>query len=569
MSELKEIVKYTRKLNVLYVEDDIDIQKTTVEFFENFFDNIVLASDGLEAWNLYIESPFDIIITDISMPIMNGIELIGKIREKDKLQSIIVFSALNDASYMTSCISLNVDGYILKPFNMQNMLETLKKVSYKISFDLQSTSNGLGEFESQFNTDKLTSLKSHSSFIEDIANISSSEIPVMILINIDKFHIYNEIYGLDIGDEILRIFAKRLESFNSQKGYDVYRVSGDEFAFFEKVNIIDSDKYISDIEELVEYIESNPLTISGIEERISLSLSIGIAFNEENIYSRADMALIEARKRGRTYLGFSADLDRREELKVNLYWREEINRALLEKRVHAYYQAIVDKNKSILKYEALMRITQVTEDSTIKLISPKDFMDFSKVSKQYIGLTKIVIEEAFKTMIEYNVHVAINITYHDIENREINKLLKEQIAKHHLATKVNFDISTQVIFELLEDSSHHDYDKFVAFIDEYKKLGVVITIDNFGLGFANMSKISAMSPNYVKIDSSLIKNIATDKHAHTLVTAIVKFTKELGIKTIAEHVSSKEIFDISRELGIDEFQGYYFSEPSAKIKEEL
>ena len=178
-----------------------------------------------------------------------------------------------------------------------------------------------------------------------------------------------------------------------------------------------------------------------------------------------------------------------------------------------------------------------------------------------------MINQAFDTMLQNNVHIAINLTFHDIANRELNKLLHERITKHNLATKIDFDINSQVIFELLEHANHEDYDKFVSFINEFKALGVLITIDNFGLGFANMSKVIAMSPNYVKIDAVLMKNIDKDKHAYTLVQAIVKFTKELGIKTIAEHISSETIFKISKELGINEFQGTCFGKPLQNLEE--
>ena len=88
------------------------------------------------------------------------------------------------------------------------------------------------------------------------------------------------------------------------------------------------------------------------------------------------------------------------------------------------------------------------------------------------------------------------------------------------------------------------------------------------MGFANMSKIAAMAPNYVKIDSALIQNLDTDKHALSLVEAIVKFTTELGIKTVAEHVTTKEIFEISKDVGIDEFQGSYFSEALKDVSQD-
>jgi len=163
-------------------------------------------------------------------------------------------------------------------------------------------------------------------------------------------------------------------------------------------------------------------------------------------------------------------------------------------------------------------------------------------------------------MIEHNIHVGINLTFHDIENKEINKLLRSRISKHHIASKTKFDISSQVIFELLEHHNDEDYELFMNFIEEFKALGVLITIDNFGLGFSNMSKVAAISPNYVKIDATLMKNLDTDKHALSLVKAIVLFANELGIKTIGERITNEKIFDIALALGIDEFQGSYIGE---------
>jgi EAL domain-containing protein (putative c-di-GMP-specific phosphodiesterase class I) len=71
-----------------------------------------------------------------------------------------------------------------------------------------------------------------------------------------------------------------------------------------------------------------------------------------------------------------------------------------------------------------------------------------------------------------------------------------------------------------------------------------------------------LKPDYIKIDGSLIKNIDTDKDSFELVKAIVQFSKELNIKTIAEYVHNKEVFDIVFNLGVDEFQGYHFGKPS-------
>jgi len=529
--------------------------------FENFFLHVSVAQDGKEALEIFKQEHFDLLITDLSMPRMNGFDLIENIKAITPSLPIIVFSAWDDPSYINECIKLNVDAYMNKPLKADNLMDAVYKVSLQIN-DIRKM------FKNSFDIDALTMLKSHNLFQEEIKTVQHNDIPVMILINIDDFYIYNELYGLENGDKILSAFANNLKIFTQDLDYQVFRMNGNEFAFYEKVTALDSDKYTQDIESLFDFIEQNPIQLDGIKELITLSITIGISFSNDNLYGKADMALHEARKRGRRYLGFSADTDRRKELKNNLYWREAIAQALLNNQIHTYYQPIVDAHKKTLRYEALMRMRQVQEDGEVVLISPSKFIDFSKVSKQYIELTKIVIEESFASMIKYNVDISINITFHDIENREINKLLHHKISKHHLASRTKFDISSQVIFELLEHSNSEDYERFVSFIDEFKTLGVLITIDNFGMGFANMSKIAAIAPNYVKIDSTLMKNIDTDKHALSLVKAIVKFTSELGIKTIAEHVTSKEIFEISKEIGIDEFQGFYLSEPLEDIDQD-
>jgi len=96
-------------------------------------------------------------------------------------------------------------------------------------------------------------------------------------------------------------------------------------------------------------------------------------------------------------------------------------------------------------------------------------------------------------------------------------------------------------------------------------LGVRIAIDDFGSGYSNFSQILEIHPDYIKIDGTLIENIDIDTHAFILTNAIVTFFNELGIKVIAEYVHSKKIHDILQGFKIDEFQGYFFSEPLREI----
>ena len=132
MKNPKKILEYTKELNLLYVEDDKSMQKRSVEMFSNFFDNITTADNCQEGLDLYNKSSFDIVITDISMPKMDGIELNQNIRQYNPSIPIIVFSAWNDSTNMSACISLDIDAYMLKPLDSSNLIDALYKVYLKV-----------------------------------------------------------------------------------------------------------------------------------------------------------------------------------------------------------------------------------------------------------------------------------------------------------------------------------------------------------------------------------------------------------------------------------------------------
>ena len=103
------------------------------------------------------------------------------------------------------------------------------------------------------------------------------------------------------------------------------------------------------------------------------------------------------------------------------------------------------------------------------------------------------------------------------------------------------------------------------FIVNMKALGVRIALDDFGSGYANFSHLIELKPDYIKIDGSLIKNIDKDINAFILVRSITMFSKEMGIKVIAEYIHNEDVYNKVQELDIYGYQGYYLSVPSAEI----
>lgn len=127
-----QTISFTKDLSILYAEDDVELQEQTKDFFEVLFKRVVTVNNGADALTKYKEEQFDIVISDVKMPLMNGIELATCIRKINPIQSIIIVSAYNDSESLVQFINLNVQQFIQKPIDIDNMLQTLYLTSKAI-----------------------------------------------------------------------------------------------------------------------------------------------------------------------------------------------------------------------------------------------------------------------------------------------------------------------------------------------------------------------------------------------------------------------------------------------------
>ena len=141
-SDIKKLIEFSKTLNLLYVEDDEIVAKHTLKLFNRFFDDIIVSKNGREGLEEFKKAnttkDIDIVITDINMPIMNGIEMLKQIKEINKNVHCIILSAHNEISYFTDSIKIGVDGYILKPIENNQFLDTLFKIINNIKFEQDS-----------------------------------------------------------------------------------------------------------------------------------------------------------------------------------------------------------------------------------------------------------------------------------------------------------------------------------------------------------------------------------------------------------------------------------------------
>lgn len=138
LDKLKDIIIYTKNLNVLYVEDSFSVQQQTMKMLSSFFKKIELANNGKIALEIFEKYDFDLIITDIKMPLLDGIGFIEIIRNLDKKIPIIVLSAHDDKDYFLKSINAGIDGYILKPYTLEQIIQTLANIVEKYDFSVKT-----------------------------------------------------------------------------------------------------------------------------------------------------------------------------------------------------------------------------------------------------------------------------------------------------------------------------------------------------------------------------------------------------------------------------------------------
>ena len=401
----------------------------------------------------------------------------------------------------------------------------------------------------QLYTDELTGLSNRNALFKDLKDKKNTFVAIL---NIRNFKEINDAFGFETGNYILKELADGYAPYAKEKGFISYRVGGDEFV------IINSDKSISTAEfekfiiEILYKIEHTTFKLENENISINIHMYAGICFDADRRLEKADMALAVAKRHRKEFVVYSQEKNTKDTHLNNIEIINKVRNALEDDNIIVYYQPIVDLEGNINKYEALVRMRDGNE-----ILSPYFFLDISKRTKHYSNITRVVIEKTFDKFKNINKSFSINITADDILNEDIYALIKNKMQDCKTPSKV--------VFELVESDDLYNLTEIEDFINMIKDMGAQIAIDDFGTGYSNFSYMMKIKPNYLKIDGSLIKNIDSDMNAKKIVKTIVLFAKELDIKTIAEFVHSKEIFEICKELGVDEFQGYYFSEPKAGL----
>jgi len=371
------------------------------------------------------------------------------------------------------------------------------------------------------------------------------------MLNIDSFSMINDVYGFDVGDQMLLQFGNILRDVSCPM-CTIYRLEADIFAILAcSTGVRDVQKEVLRIQNSI---SKNSFLINGIEHRINVTIGV-VDHDMGNMIQKAEIALREARKKSRNRVQvYSDNLGVITQIKENTKWTKWLKDALDNNKLIAYYQPIVDcSSGEIVKYEALVRLER---DGVI--YTPFHFLSTARYAGLLYQITQQVFEQACARFSTTTLDFSVNITDQDLLEHGFVEFI-EQRRKHYGIE------SSRIYFEILEDSSILTNPIAEKHLNELIALGYRLCLDDFGVQCSNFAQLGNLDLDIVKIDGIYIKDIDVNKKSQVVTESILFFTSKIGVKTVAEFVHSPQVYEIVKAMGVDYAQGYFLGEPKPDL----
>ena len=403
------------------------------------------------------------------------------------------------------------------------------------------------EIREKIYTNFLTGLPNRNKLIEDS---HKNPFTSLAFLNIDKFQSVNDVYGEETGNIALQKSAEFLDEKVDGTTLSLYHLGGDEFAITATKNThLDRNSFIQIIENILQEFRDETFTCE--EKKFNFMMSSGVAFNNKKILAYADMALKNAKKQNIPLSVFEDDKLLEKIHQENIACHKKLLHAIETDNVVSFFQPLMpiqDKTK-VTKYESLVRL----KEDNGNIIPPFNFLQAARSNRLYHKVTKAVINNTLAVVSKYRVPCSINFSLNDLNNKETMKLF--------FTILNDYKFNELLTIELLETEDFTNYQVVNDFCIKVRSYGLKIALDDFGSGYSNFSHLIHLPIDYIKIDATLISNIDRDNNSVIMVETIVSLAKKLHVETIAEFVSSGEILEVVKSLGVDYAQGFHLGKP--------
>jgi diguanylate cyclase (GGDEF)-like protein len=583
----------------LLIVDDINDNRTilTRRFQRRGFE-VVEADSGYVAIELIGRESFDLVLLDVMMPGIDGIETLKRIRSQKSASAlpVIMVTAKAESDNIVDALELGANDYVTKPVDFAVALarvntqisrkraeqqvalanEELRKANEDLERRVEERTSRLVDAnqrlkveiadrqESQARSqylayhDSLTGLGNRLLFKEQLEealkDVSVTPHPLaVIFLDLDGFKAVNDTLGHSVGDLLLKSVATKLRDILPRTDR-IARLGGDEFAILQ-ISATQPGSSIALAEKIIEII-GQPCSIDGHDVTVGASVGIAVAhpgeMNTENFLKSADLAMYSAKSDGRgTYRMFDPEMDAIVQARRIL--ERDMRTALAQDDFRLFYQPLVNlQTRRVTAFEALMRWQHPVRGG----VPPAEFIPVAEEMGLIVQLGEWALRQACAEAVGWpdGICVSVNLSPLQFAKGNLVSTVVSALASSGLpASRLELEITETV---LLEKS-----DRNILILNQLRKLGVRISMDDFGTGYSSIGYLRSFPFDKIKIDQSFVRDLMVDEGSLAIVRAIAGLGVSFGMTTTAEGVETEEQMRCLNLEGCIEVQGYLYSKP--------
>ena len=532
------------------VVDDEEVNRDMLGFILGSTYEVMYASDGEEALDM-IRSFSDIlslVLLDIMMPKKDGYQVLEEMGEDPSLQKIPVIVLTSEKEAEIRSLKLGAADFLTKPYDLPEVI--LARVGHSI--DLYENTNLIHATE----TDALTGLYNKEFFYEYCEQYMKHhpETPLdAIVMNVNRFHLINAMYGRHFGDKILCAVSNRLRHTVMVLGGMACRYDADSFYLY----IPHTDDYEGLFHSIV--IGITELMKDG-ESRLRMGVYSNVSRDNslEDNFGWALQACNSLRNQlGGRYAFFDESMHNERIREATLL--EDFDTALENGQFEIYYQPkyiIRGDEPKFISAEALAR----WHHPTLGMIDPDEFIPLFEENGLISKLDRYVWTNVGKQIrtwsddLGVSISVSVNVSRNDIYDPDVTEFLTDIVFDNDIP-------DGDLLLEITETAYTDNSEQMIEVVNRLRAIGFKVEMDDFGTGYSSLNMLYSLPIDILKIDKGFLRDITTDDRARKMLELVIEIAGFLNLPTIAEGVECKEEFEILKELGCDVVQGYYFSKP--------